>query len=184
MFSKVLVKLTCVFLIISISITSATPARAVVKAQNTNDDTQALAPHGNYPQYLCKFPFIWRQRECTADLRGWQDVCVKTLDHASTEKMKPEVNHIPGACAGDYLCFDTSKYTGNKENEYVNFVACLSEQNGKGQQAIDAQAGRSEKMWASIEYATAQKIYSVTIDHDMTHATVSAVLYDCELSHY
>ena len=180
MFGKVLFKLTGVFLIIYISITSATPARAaVVKTQNTSDDTQALAPTRNYyPQYQCQFPFFWKRRECTAGPGSWQDVCVHwqygNNAGPSTIPESMTVNKT-GVCAGFSFCLDTIKYTAIKENEYVDFVACIADWNGKGQRAIDAQAGTSGPIRARIIATTPEK-QSVTIDHDMTHATVSAVL--------
>ena len=108
MISRVLVKLICVFLLSYISITSATPARraALVKAQNTNDDTQALAPRGYYPQYQCQYPFVWKRRECTANPGDWQDVCVQTRDDGSTSETKYMTVNKPGVCAGFAFCLD------------------------------------------------------------------------------
>ena len=161
MFSKVLVKLTSVFVILYISSTSATPAGTV---QNTNDDT-ALAPHDN-SAYQCKQPYTWMQRECTDSPRGWRDVC--TWSAAGTN-LETKHDNKPGMCPEGTFCLNTLK----KDNKH--FSACISNQQSKGKQPLDPQAGTSYPIKAIKGIWNTHPQFSVTIDHDMTDASVSAV---------
>ena len=162
MFSKVLVKLIGVFLILCISLTSATPAG---KAQNTSDDTQSLAPRTNI-LYQCPTPYIWKRRECIQDgigssPRNWQDVC------SSPSGM--EYKNQPGMCSEHTFCID--RFLHNKQPA----VACVPLAISKGKQRHDIQSGSSEQIVARKQ-ANTQFQHPVTIDHDMSDASVSAIL--------
>jgi len=172
MFSKVLVTLTGVFLILYTSVTSATPASAG-KAQNT---TQSLAPRALDVQQAphnphtgrCVNPFTWVRRECvgprnraSADSRAWVDICAKP---GTTQFDNKE-----GICDPDNYCLDTLAVTRN-----TWAIICAPLKNSRTHQLIEAQTGSSDPKTASLKKVF-HFHYAAEIDHDMTAASVSAV---------
>ena len=176
MFSKVLVKLTSVFLILYTPVTSATPV-STSKAQNTNDDIQSLAPRGDLlfdPPIQCPYPYTWSHRECVGDSADngsteWQDVC----GHFHPFKGML-YKYTLGECPNSSTCFDTVTY--GKKHQVVNSIVCMPNKGkGKGRGKINAQTGTSKPATAD-EVGDTQFELSVTIDHKMDGASVAAVL--------
>jgi len=154
-----------IFLILYISVTSATPTGQPGEAQNINDDIHARA---DYNPYLCKDPFIWSRRECLGaiDPLAWQDVCAQT----PFETLVTTYQNQPGECEPGTTCLDTFNTEGRR------FITCFSEDKGKGKRKVDAQAGMSDPKRARSQPGNTQFQFSVTIDHDMTSAAVAAVI--------
>jgi len=172
MFSKVLVTLIDVFLIldISVTVTSATPASAG-KAQNT---TQSLAPRAldvrqtPYDPHRCVDPYTWQRRECvgtraggTLVSRAWVDVCLQTRTTKYDNKQ--------GICDDNNYCLNT--YSSKSR---TRAIICVPLQNSRGKQLTEAQTGSSDQKTSNSAVVPFQ--YSVQIDHDMSAASVSAVI--------
>ena len=161
-FSKVLVTLIDVFLILYISVpaTSATPAPSL--APRALDVRQSpVDPHGCLP------PYTWQRRECvgtraggTVVSRAWVDVCRET----GTTKYENK----QGICDVYNYCLDT--YSGSSGRA----ITCVPLKNSSGQRKTDPQTGSSNPKTApgNVVFHTT---YPVQIDHAMTAASVSAV---------
>lgn len=161
MFSKLLVKLTVIF-VFCIAATSATPPGQPGEVQNTNDDihhARATKP------YQCEDPFVWVRRECVGaiDPTAWHDVCVwKTFSVF--------YDYQPGNCPGGTTCLDSFSTKGP-------FISCISENTGNptGKQKSDPQVGTSDTKRGRTELVNTQQKFSVKVDHDMDDASVAAV---------
>ena len=156
MFGKSLLKL---FLILYISASSATPTGQPREAQNINDEI-----HPRHFDDMCVVPYNLIRRECSGGVSPttWQDICswwggYETLYDNKSAK-----------CPDGTYCLDGFDNNGRRT------VACLGNSNGK-KQKLDPQAGSSDTKRAGADGNT-QVEYSVTIDHDMTGASVAAVL--------
>ena len=161
MFSKYLVKLTSIFLL-CISATSATPiTEQPEEAHNVNDDIRARA----YNPYQCQFPYIWLRRECVASISpmAWQDVCAWYAHDL-------EYDNKPGSCPVGTTCLDGVNSQGDP------FISCISGSNSTGKRKVDPQSGTSATKRGRVQLGNTQLQYSVTLDHDMTGASVAAVL--------
>ena len=165
MFSKVLVMLTGIFLF-CISATSATPNPVngqPEEVQNINGDIHARADS----PYLCEDPFVFLRRECVPanGPMAWQDVCV-WYTYVVVYDFKP------GSCPPDTTCLNAP----NEAN--IPFVTCFPnyQRNVKAKRKWDPQFGISGVKRGRTELGNTQQEFSVTIDHDMTGASVSAVL--------
>ena len=176
MFSKVLVKLTGILLILYISATSTTPTTAQTAsedsdAQKSNGDIHARARAPYYP-YQCIYPFAWIRRECVGSVgpRAWQDVC----GYATwATRFETQYDNKPGTCPVNTYCLDTIN-ANNKP-----FIDCISEDKAAGKRKLDQfdpQIGTSDPKRARTQFGNTQFEYSAKIDHDMTGATVAAVL--------
>ena len=158
MFSKVLVKLTGVFLVLYISAISVTTTQAL--APRELDVRQSPDQHG------CVKPYTWQLRECvgtraggTRVSRAWVDVCLQT----GTTKY----DNKQGICDVGNYCLNTfSRGSGTRS------TLCVPLQNSRGKQSTDAQTGSSDR----ITGGPTQITYSVQIDHDIIAASVSAVI--------
>ena len=165
MFSKVLVTLTSVFLILQvyIPVTSATPASAG-KAQNT---TQSLAPRALGDG--CAKPLTWFRRECvssqngpSASATGWEDVCGRD---------NKVIDRKAGSCVGGTYCLDIYGMLSSTQS-----IICVPVERRTGVRATDALTGSSFQFRSRRRAAVMRYDYHVKIDHDMTAASVSAVL--------
>ena len=163
MFIKILIKLTGIFLFCQcISVTSATPPRQPGEVQNIdiNDDIHARTTS----PYLCQDPFVWVRRECLGEIsaRAWQDVCVwhsfVTLN-----------DFRPGICPEGTTCLDGLNDAG------IPTINCFPAYQRSGKRKYDPQSGVSDTKKGRTQLGNTQQQYSVTLDHDMTGATVSAV---------
>ena len=169
MLDKVHVELMGIFfLILYISATSATPIGEPGKTQNTNDDIHARA-RPPYRPYRCQYPYAWTRRECLPAVspRAWQDVCVYTT---LRNGLVPFYDNQRGDCPENTVCLDGFNDAGRR------FISCVSNADRKGKRKLDPQAGVSEPKQARNELGNTQFDYSVKIDHDMTAASVAAVL--------
>ena len=172
MFSKVFVRLTGIFLILYISAISATPTGdSDSKAQNINDDIHARA-RPPYRPYRCQYPYAWMRRECLGAIspRAWQDVCGITAYH---NQFQTEYDNQRGNCPLNTFCLDGFNADGKR------FISCISNQSdNKGKRKLDPQAGVSEPKRARKDLGTSntQLDFSVKLDHDMTGASVAAVV--------
>ena len=167
MLNKVQVKLTGIFFfILYISATSATPVGEPGKAQNINDD---IHPRVDYYPYQCRYPYTWIRRECVpaVSLLAWQDVCAYIT---ARYNFVPRYDNRPGNCPAGTTCLDGFNTDGRR------FISCVSNGKDKGKRKIDPQVGISGPKKARNELANTQAEYSVKIDHDMTAASVAAVL--------
>ena len=160
MFNKVLVQLTGIFLF-CISATSAAPSGQPGEVQNIDDDIHARA----YKPYLCEEPFIWVRRECVGATgpMAWQDVC-------RWNSFVVIYDYKPGSCPADTTCLDTF-------NSHGPFINCISNETGEpiGKGKTDPQAGTSGVKSGRTQLGNTQQQFSVTVDHDMTDASVAAV---------
>ena len=166
MFSKVLVKLTGIFLF-CISATSAAATHPVngkpgeAQTRNINGDL-----HARYRPYLCEDPFRWDHRECVPanGVTAWQDVCV-------WNSFVTLYDYKPGNCPPGTTCLDSY-------NVHGIFIACIDNATGKpiGKRGDDPQTGTSSTQRGRSQLGNSQQQYSVTIDHDMNQASVAAVL--------
>ena len=171
MLSKVLVKLTGIFLILHISATSATPTAQPGEAQKINDDIHARVPSAPYYPYQCSRFYAWMRRECVraVDPRAWQDVCGKSTYYTN---WRTEYDNKPGSCPAGTYCLDS--FNANNDR----FIDCVSDKD-KGKRKLDQldpQIGVSDTKRAANQLSNTQFEYSVTLDHDMTGAAVAAVL--------
>jgi hypothetical protein len=162
MFSKVLAKLTGIFLILHISATSATsmPNGQPEDAQNVNDDIHARQQDDN----LCPLPYVWNRREClgSVGLTDWQDVCVNKAVQTIEDRKRN--------CPANTYCMDVFNVQGSRT------IRCVSTAQVKGIQKLDdPQVGVSDRKGARTRFGNTQIQYSVTIDHDMAGASVAAV---------
>ena len=173
MFSKVLVKLTAIFLILQISATSATPTAQPEEAQKINDDIHERA-NGPYFPYQCNRYYSWKRRECVPSLGplAWQDVCARTTFSQMRQVWSTVYDNKEGSCPPGTYCLDS--YNANNER----FVDCVSDKaTGKRKlDQYDPQIGVSDQKRAANQLSNTQFEYSVTLDHDMTGAAVTAVL--------
>ena len=164
MFNKVHVKLTGIFLF-CISATSATPSGQPGEAQNINDDIRARAPYPTQP-YHCDDPFIWVRRECVGSTspQAWQDVC-------RWNSFVTIYDYKPGQCPFGYICIDILGMNG------VRTINCILDtgEASTGKRKADPQWGTSSTKSGRTQVGNTQQQYSVTIDHDMTGASVAAV---------
>ena len=165
MFSKILVKLTGIFLFSRcISATPATPPGQPGEARNINGDIHARA----YGPYQCEDPYRWIRRECVAIYgpRAWQDVCIWNA-FATTYDYKP------GTCPEGTTCLNGFIGPGYR------FISCISEETGKAvsgqKRKTDPQVGTSSIKKGRTEIGNTQQKFSVAVDHDMTGASVAAV---------
>ena len=165
MFSKVLLKLTGIFLFSScISATPATLPGQPGEAQNINGDIHARA----YNPYQCEDPYRWIRRECAplSGPRAWQDVCV-------TNAFGTVYDYKPGTCEEGTICVN------GFNNDGLRFIYCMPEEYSKRitgrKRKTDPQAGKSDIKRGRSQIGNTQQKYSVTIDHDMTGAAVDAV---------
>ena len=160
MFNKVLVQLTGIFLF-CISATSAAPSGQPGEVQNIDDDIHARA----YKPYLCEEPFIWVRRECVGATgpMAWQDVC-------RWNSFVVIYDYKPGSCPADTTCLDTF-------NSHGPFINCISNETGEpiGKGKTDPQAGTSGVKNGRTQLGNTQQQFSITVDHDMTDASVAAV---------
>ena len=161
MFSKVLVKLTSIFLF-CMSATSATPSTEQPgEAHNINGDIHARA---NAP-YLCEDPFVWLLRECVGAISptAWQDVC-------RWNSFVVIYDYKPGNCPAGTTCLDRIDSLGH-------FIDCISDETGEpiGKGKSDPQAGTSDVKSGRTQLGNTQQQFSVKVDHDMTDASVAAV---------
>ena len=172
MLSKVLFKLTGIFLILHISTSAATPTAQPgdSEAQKINDDIHSRAPGPYYP-YQCKAHFTWLRRECVRALgpMAWQDVCGRSTYYTNYRFV---YDNQPGSCPPDAYCLDTF----NANNQH--FIECVSDK-ATGKRKVgqyDPQIGVSDRKRAANQLSNTQFEYSVTLDHDMTGAAVAAIL--------
>jgi hypothetical protein len=166
MFSKVLAKLTGIFLILYISATSAMPNGQPEEAQNINDDIHARQQDDN----LCPLPYVWIRREClgSVGLTDWQDVCAKSS--SPTQLDFSIIKDRRGNCPANTYCMNVFNVQGSRTNR------CVSTAQAKGEQKLDdPQVGVSDWKRAETRLGNTQVQYSVTIDHDMAGASVAAV---------
>ena len=149
MFGKVLVRLFGIFLILYVSASSATPTGQPGEAQNINGDIHPRTIHDQ-----CAVPFNLIRRQCLGSVSRttWQDNCDKN----------------PGNCPDNTFCLDGFDNVGRRT------VTCLGEKSG-GKGKLDPQAGTSDTKITIKRIGNTQVEYSVTIDHDMTEASVAAV---------
>ena len=171
MFSKVLVELTGVFIILYISAISATPTAQPGEADKINDNIYTRA----YKRHKCADPYTWLRRECVGELgpMAWQDVCVHRNNVPTRNTpIYIEYDNKLGSCTHDTYCLDTVKTDGPR------FINCVS--NTKKSLGIkrnsDPQIGTSDTKRARPSLGNTQFEYSVTLDHDMTGAAVAAVI--------
>ena len=169
--SKVLFKLTGIFLILHIS-TSATPNAQPgdSEAQKINDEIHARV--GPYYPYLCKAHFTWLWRECVRALgpMAWRDVCGRSTYYTNYRMV---YDNQSGSCPRDSYCLDT--FNANNER----FIDCVSVSKAAGKRKLgqfDPQIGASGTKRAANQLSNTQFEYSVTLDHDMTAAAVVAIL--------
>ena len=135
MFSKVLVKLTGIFLFSScISATPTTLPGQLEPGENItgNGDIHARAKN----PYLCEDPFIWNRRECVPIFgpRAWQDVCV-------WNSFATFYDYKQGTCPEGTVCLNGINQDGHR------FVACVSPETGTGkrQKKKDWSPSRNER---------------------------------------
>ena len=178
MFSKVLVKITGILLILYISATSASPttpqpASGDSDAQESNGDIHARA-RPPYRPFQCIYPYAWIRRECVGALgpRAWQDVCGWAT---WATRFQTDFDNKPGICPVNTYCLDTL----DADNRI--FITCVSTDKAAGKRKLDEfdpQIGTSDPKRArtGTQLGNTQLEYSVKIDHDMTGATVAAVL--------
>ena len=169
MFSKVLVNLTGVFLILYISATSATPIGDSEVQNIKNDiDPRAVRRPPYYP-YQCEYPYAWMRRECLGAVspRAWQDVCGITNYN---NNFQTQYDNKPGTCPDDTYCLNGFNAAGRR------FISCVSNKKGKGKRPADPQWGASPPKRARTQLANTQLEFSVKIDHDITGAAVAAVI--------
>ena len=164
MFGKVLFKLTGIFLILCISASSATPTGQPGEAQNINDDSDihARAPSDN----KCVDPYIWIRRECVGTRTAWQDVCGWSSYATGFQTV---FDNKAGECPANTYCLDGFDKDGRR------VITCVPTAQAKGKQKLDPQSGSSEPKRARTFLGNSQIEHSVTIDHDMTGASVAAV---------
>ena len=165
MFSKVLVMLNGIFLF-CISATSATPHPVNGQPEEAKDITGDIHARAN-SQYLCEDPFVFVRRECVPanGPMAWQDVCV-WHSFATINDLKP------GSCPPDTTCLDAPNAAG------FPFVTCFpnyQRKNLNGKRKYDPQYGTSETKRGRTDLGNTQQFHAVTIDHDMSGASVSAV---------
>lgn len=168
MFSKIFLKPASIFLILFISVTSATPTGHPGEAQNINDDSDILARE--YKPYLCIDPYIWERRECYRFFGplAWRDVCAQTLFTQGRDPITYRQDQ-QGYCPPGTICRDDFNTDGRR------FVSCIPDGYDKGKQKTDPQAGTSEAKRARTELGkNTQLEFSLTIDHDMLGAAVDA----------
>ena len=160
MFSKALVKLTGIFLILYISASSATPTGQPGEAQSINDEL-----HPRDFENLCVVPFTWVRRECLGGVSptAWQDICSWWGGYQTLYDNKS------GSCPDGTYCLDGFNNYGRRA------VACVGTSNTK-KRKNDPQAGTSDPKRARTQLGNTQIDYSVIIDHDMTGASVAAVV--------
>ena len=173
MFSKVLVNLTGVFLILYISATSATPT-GDSEAQNIKNDIDPRAVRRPpYWPYQCQWPYAWMRRECLGAIspRAWQDVCGITNYYNG---FHTQYDNRPGRCPENTFCLNGYNDAGKR------FISCVSTLKDKGKitskRPGDPQLGESSSKRARPELANTQLEFSVKIDHDITLAAVAAVI--------
>ena len=165
MFSKILVKLTGIFLFSScISATPTTLPGQLEPGENItgNGDIHARAKN----PYLCEDPFIWNRRECVPIFgpRAWQDVCV-------WNSFATFYDYKQGTCPEGTVCLNGINQDGHR------FIACVSPETGTGKRQkkkTDPQAGTSGVKRGRSEIGNTQQQFSVSIDHDMSGAAVDA----------
>ena len=165
MFRRVLFKLTGIFLILYISASSATPTGQPGEAQNINveSDIHARAPSDD----KCVYPYTWIRRECVGSRTAWQDVCGWSSYATGFQTV---FDNKAGDCPANTYCLDGFDSDGRR------IITCVPTAQAKGKQKLDSQAGSSEAKRARTQLSNSQVEYSVTIDHDMTGASVAAVL--------
>ena len=166
MFSKVLVKLTGIFLFSScISATPATLPGQPGEAQNINGDINARA----YQPYQCEDNYRWIRRECVPENgpSAWQDVCV-------TNTFGTVYDYKPGTCEEGTICLNGFNSDGFRFISCISAEELASTKKGRKRKA-DPQAGKSGTQRGRTEIGNSQQKFSVTIDHDMTGAAVDAV---------
>ena len=187
MFSKVLVKLISVFLILFISIISATPA--------TKDNTQALAPRQpparlpywhpawRYRNVCPRIPrHVWEKRECLYTLgpRPYRDVCayleIGYMWNGRLGRMRPftrkAYRYVMHECPENTRCMK------RVVNDLQAIICAPIDRKGKRPADRDddkSETGESEPKRAYIEGDT-QFQQTVTINKDMPGASASAVL--------
>ena len=169
MFSKVLVNLTGVFLILYISATSATPIGDSEVQNIKNDiDPRAVRRPPYYP-YQCEYPYAWMRRECLGAVspRAWHDVCGITNYN---NNFQTQYDNKPGTCPDDTYCLNGFNAAGRR------FISCVSNKKGEGKRPADPQWGASPSKRARTQLANTQLELSVKIDHDITGAAVAAVI--------
>ena len=164
MFSEFLVKFTVTgIFLFCISATSATVTTfgQPGDAHNINEDIHARA----YKPYLCEDPFVWVRRECLGAINpmAWQDVCrwsAFVVVYAYKE----------ASCPAGTTCLDTF----NSQGPFIN---CVSNETGGpiGKGKTDPQSGMSDAKSGRTQLGNTQQKFSVTVDHDMTGASVAAV---------
>ena len=167
MFRKVtaLVKLTGIFLL-CISATSATPSGQLGDVQNINDDRDIHSTSSAlHKPYQCEEPFVWVRRECLGanGPMAWRDVC-------SFNSFDVIYDYSPGSCPVGTTCLDAINSVGP-------FINCVSDDANQpmGKENSDPQVGKSDRRWGITKLGNTQQEFSVTIDHDMTGASVAAV---------
>ena len=185
MFSKVLVKLTGVFLIIFTSVTSATPSSAG-KVQNTTEaltlraDDLRRPPPPHYDPHGCTSPYVYYRRECNGNMRLWEDVCgfrgmgrLPDGRHVQTTVY----NNKTGMCDKNNYCLDTWA-EGEKRG-----IICVPIQDSTGTGPTDPLTGTSNPMGAVKKWGVSQLHFELTVTHAMIGASVSAVfISECRSS--
>ena len=159
MFGKALVKFTGIFLILYISASSTTPTGQPGEAQNINDEI-----HPRDFDDLCVAPFTLVRRECMGGVSpvAWQDICSWWGGYTVYDNKQ-------GNCPDGTYCLDGFNNNGRRT------IACVGNSNGK-KRKLDPQAGLSDAKRARVFGGNTQIEYSVIIDHDMTEASVAAVV--------
>ena len=170
MFGKVIVNLTCVFLILYTSATFASPTAQPEEAlaHKVDEDSIHARARPPYRPYQCIYPYAWIRRECLGgnDPRAWQDVCGWAT---FATRFETDYDNKPGRCPPNTYCLDTYNSDGKP------FISCL----GKGKRTLrqfDPQAGTSNPKRARTQLQNTQIEYSVKIDHDIKGASVAAVV--------
>ena len=158
--SQALVKLSGIFLILYISASSATPTGQPGEAQNINDEIHPRDTDG-----LCVEPYTLIRRECLGGVSpvAWQDICAWWGGYQTVYDNKR------GNCPDGTYCLDGFDNTGRRS------ISCVGASNDKKRKS-DSQVGTSEAKRARTFLGNSQIEYSVTIDHDMTGASVAAVV--------
>ena len=155
-----------IFLVLYISqaATSALPSEPMAQpgeARNIMINDPRVPPV--YDPHQCEDHTTWFRRQCTGP-QTWQDVCARVVNFRVVFENKP------GSCEDYYTCFDIIDANGDR------FIDCRPNEKSTGKRKIDPQTGTSEEKRARTQLANTQMEHSVTIDHDMKGASVTAVL--------